>query len=435
MKGYHKIIDKYNKNQLIEMVEYIIDGNEEAKLDFLEYCQSHAFEGSRSMVAENQVELHWESAAMIIGEFDLYGGGDEADEDVVMHHLDEITELVKNNQISWEIRKLILDDLMNYIASDNSGFTDSLIDLALVICSGKEENYYLAERLEKCGSSYYTGIAARIFLKIGEDKRFIENKVANLKYGSDYLELAAYYKEHGDQKRALRIVQDGLENAKGRLDEIYTYLFNHYKKNDDKISLERLYKQAEMSKRDLDTMSELMHGYFQEHYDYEGQKKTLLSLLTCAQSGTLPDLYRKCSQDLTEDDFNKEEQRILKIVRERNLKAYFDIMLEKDESSEVLEYVLKDTRDPASGLDSGHYFSKRLAGKYPREIAERYWREVNYYVSLGKENNYCRAVDIMREIRVIMMKHLWKDEWYRRYQAFLEEHRRKRLLMKVLDNF
>lgn len=34
MKGYHKIIDKYNKNQLIEMVEYIIDGNEEAKLTF-----------------------------------------------------------------------------------------------------------------------------------------------------------------------------------------------------------------------------------------------------------------------------------------------------------------------------------------------------------------------------------------------------------------
>lgn len=61
MKGYHKIIDKYNKNQLIEMVEYIIDGNEEAKLDFLEYCQSHAFEGSRSMVAENQVELHWKA--------------------------------------------------------------------------------------------------------------------------------------------------------------------------------------------------------------------------------------------------------------------------------------------------------------------------------------------------------------------------------------
>ena len=25
MKGYHKIIDKYNKNQLIEMVEYIIE--------------------------------------------------------------------------------------------------------------------------------------------------------------------------------------------------------------------------------------------------------------------------------------------------------------------------------------------------------------------------------------------------------------------------
>ena len=105
MKGYHKIIDKYNKNQLIEMVEYIIDGNEEAKLDFLEYCQNHAFEGSRSMVAENQVELHWESAAMIIGEFDLYGGGDEADEDVVMHPTQESSETAEIQSKSTKVEE------------------------------------------------------------------------------------------------------------------------------------------------------------------------------------------------------------------------------------------------------------------------------------------------------------------------------------------
>nr|WP_296467086.1 hypothetical protein [uncultured Acetatifactor sp.] len=74
-----------------------------------------------------------------------------------------------------------------------------------------------------------------------------------------------------------------------------------------------------------------------------------------------------------------------------------------------------------------------MSGQYPREIVELYWRETASYVKLGKETNYARAVGVLKEIRQIMKSNRWTDEWKTRYQAFLEEHRRKKLLLRLLE--
>ena len=60
----------------------------------------------------------------------------------------------------------------------------------------------------------------------------------NLNYSRDYLELAGYYEEHGDNKQALQIVQEGFRKVDGRLDEIYEYLFQYYVEHDDQKALE-----------------------------------------------------------------------------------------------------------------------------------------------------------------------------------------------------
>ena len=46
-----------------------------------------------------------------------------------------------------------------------------------------------------------------------------------------------------------------------------------------------------------------------------------------------------------------------------------------------------------------------------------------------------RAVGVLKEIRQIMKSNRWTDEWKTRYQAFLEEHRRKKLLLRLLEGF
>ena len=432
-KTLNQLIDKYDKKQLIDLVDYIVNGSEAGQQALLDYCQKNSTPDNHIFIVEKQICQHWNKAAAIIQEFDMYGGGRESDEDDAYHELEKVVELLENNATSWEIRKSVLDEMLEFVASDNSGFTDYLMDIALIMCTNKEEDMYLAEYIEKYGNFYYKRMAERIFLNNGEDEKFLESKKTNLNYGSDYLELAKYYESSGDKEQAVKIVQTGLKKVDGRLDEIYAYLFQYYRENHDEMSLEKLYAGAEKRKWDQDKIIGLMYGYYKEQNNYEKQKEALLALLKCVSESKLLELYQDCKQELAEDDFSDNEKDILKIIQKRNLATYFDIILEKGESREVLEYILHHQQYRGWGIDNGHYFSKRLVKEYPREIVEMYWKEIAFYVGLGKEKNYYYAVNTLKEVRKIMKNNRWTDEWDKRYHIFLEESGRKKLLLKELE--
>lgn len=163
----------------------------------LDYCHKKNSKNSttdHTLIAENKIRKHWKKASKIIEKFDMYGGGPESEEEKAYYELEAMTEMFEENkEVSWLIKKEILDQMLRYVASDNSGFTDYLMDIALMMCRNKQENIYLADYLMEHASYYYRGIASRLYLENGEEQKFIESKKANLKYGSDYLELASYY--------------------------------------------------------------------------------------------------------------------------------------------------------------------------------------------------------------------------------------------------
>lgn len=438
MKTVNTLTDVFDKEQLKDLIYHMVSESGKAEQILLDYCQKKEEKqksGNHNLIIEKQFRKHWKKANSIIEEFDMYGGGPESDEEDAYDELKAMGKLLENNEISWEVRREVLDEMLCFVASDNSGFTDCLVDIALVLCRTKEEHLYLADFLNNKGNTYYRNLAADIYLKNGEDEKFIESKKANLTYGSDYLALAGYYKKHGDEDKALKIVLEGLNKCNGRLDEIYSYLFNYYKRKKDEAALEKLYKDSKKRKRDQDTMTELMHQYYTEKGDYPKQKETLLELISCPGRKSMKELYKKCKEELSAEDFQKEEGEILKAVKKNDLSAYFDILIEKDETGEVIDYLTSHPQRGVWCLDGNHYFSKRLAGKYPREIVELYWGEVSFYVGLGKESNYRHAAAILKEIRKIMKKNQWTEEWKSLYQEFLEVHKRKRLLLGVLNGF
>ena len=186
--------------------------------------------------------------------------------------------------------------------------------------------------------------------------------------------------------------------------------------------------------RDKDTIVELLNQYYQKKGDYAKQKETLLKLLSCFDSRKLHKLYQKCRQELSDVDIREEESAILSMIKKRNLSIYFDILMDRGETREIIEYITQHQQYRGWGLDQGHYFSKRLSGEYPREVVDMYWKEVTFYVSLGKEKDYGHAVKVLKEIRTIKKRNKWMDEWNGRYKTFLEEHRRKKLLLRALES-
>lgn len=433
-----KLIGQFDKKQLQELVAYLVSTNALAEEALLDYCQKQAGDvetGGNTLIIETRIQQYWKKAAKIIEEFDEYGGGPKAEEEKAYDALEDMEKLLEENEVSWAVRKEVLDQMLRFAASDNSSFTDYLMDIALVICVNRQESLYLADFLMGVESSYYRGVAARLYLENGEEQKFVESKKANLLYGSDYLELAAYYEEHNEEQMAFRTVSEGLKKADGSLEGIFKYLFEYYEKNGEEAALENLYAIAEKKKRQKDTAAGLLYQYYRKKGDYGKTKEFLLKWMSCCNSSQMLQLYQKCRQELTEEDFAKEEAGILKGIRKRDLSAYFDILIDKGETKEVMEYITKHQQYRGWGLDGGHYFSKRLLDGHPREIVEMYWEEAAFYVGLGKEKNYTHAAHVLKEIQKIMKQSSWEEEWDARYRAFLEEHKRKKLLLRVLEDF
>lgn len=268
---FKQLVGNMNQKELMEIICQMAQADSIAEQILLDYCQKNATRDNKNLILEKQLKKHWMNAYRIIEEANTYGGCSDSDEEEVYDEIEIIQKIIAENEISWNIRKDILDSMLEQIAYDNSSFTDVLVDIAKEFCHTNDELEYLADFLADKGSHYYKAYAASLYNKIGVDDKFLETKKANLEYGSDYLELADYYKNHGKKELALQTVWDGLDKCNGRLDEIYRYLFKWYHSKGDEATLWKLYKKALTKRWDIECITELMCRYCKEKQDYQHQ--------------------------------------------------------------------------------------------------------------------------------------------------------------------
>ena len=432
-----KLIGNLDKKELIKIIGIIANSSDVAEQKLLDYCHKYAVEENKNIIFEKQLKQHWKKSYSIIQMANMYGGCPDSDEEDAYDEMSIMEDLIeKNHDISWLVRKEVLDELLEQIAEDNSGFTDYMVDLTVKLCYSKEERLYLADFLSMNGSSYYKEFASRIYREIGENQKYLVSRKAQLNYGSDYLDLASYYKQNGNAELALQTVLEGLNKAEGRLDDIYGYLFKYYKKKNNETAICELYQTALKRKRDIDYIAELIYDYYKEKQDYVHQKEMLLNLIQYADSREIKKWYLRCKIELSEQDYIENEQGLLETLKKKKLSAYYDICIEKGKTEEILEYLKQHLNFwDWQRIDDKHRYSKALAAKYPQDIIDLYWKEVKYYINLGKEKNYRHAVSVLREIRQIMKKNRWTEDWNNYYAKFLEENHRKKLLIKELEKF
>lgn len=432
-----QLIKHYTKEELQELVLHLAGSSETAWQGLLDFCQGKekgVESDNLSLIIEKQLGLHWSKAKKIIAKFDRYGGGPEREEEIACEELDKMTKLLKDHKVSWTARKQVLDELLVFVASDNSGFTDCLADVAFALCETREENIYLADFLARKGSSYYQETAAAIYRECGENAKFLEYQKAHMECGEDYVRLADYYIQHGDEKQALKLLWEGARKSNGGSADIDRYMFDYFKAKEDGKSLEKLYEISQKRSRGQGVILELMHQYYREKREYGRQKEMILKLFSHVDGNSLYELYGDCKKELTAADFAAEEKNILKVIRERKLTVYFEILMDKKETGEVLAYITQHPDyEEWNAVDEYHRFSKRLTGQYPREIVELYWNEVDEFVGRKNVKYYGHVAAVLKEIRDIMRNNKWDEEWERRYGEFLRANEKKRALMREVE--
>lgn len=181
-----------SQEELIKVIIKLANYSEKGERWLLEYCRKNSDKENLTLITEKQLLGYWRNAEDIIYECNCYGGGPREDEGY--DELYAMQQLVKKYDISWELRKEIIDGMMEQFKIGNSGFDDSLVDTALDFCKTKDEKLYLAGLLNEFGGEYYKGFAANMYLQLGKEDAFVEVQQNSLRYGADYIKLADYYK-------------------------------------------------------------------------------------------------------------------------------------------------------------------------------------------------------------------------------------------------
>jgi len=166
----------------------------------------------------------------------------------------------KFEQEDWGLRKKILSDMIKHDYYKSYGYYEPMLELSKKMCIKPEEFLAYAEIMEE--SVYYKKKAAELFHQYGRDDKYVSYLEAHLGRESDtYAALIAYYKEHNNFDRARQVAEQGLENCKDDLTDIFIYLLMDAKKNKDKSRYMKLYSSAKRRRgADIVRIAQTLNG-------------------------------------------------------------------------------------------------------------------------------------------------------------------------------
>lgn len=370
-----------------------------------------------------KIEIYWAVADRVIEELNEYGMDEESIEDIAIDCLEKLPFLLEDKKELQPKKQLILDSLIKHYIKGNCGIIDTIYDIAKEMCSERSDYLILINNLknkrdEKNFKSYYTEFLANLYSKIGDETSEIEVLESDLKYGGDYWRLAEFWLRKNNQEKVLSIVLEGIKKGKGRKDELYLYLQDYYKQQNDYNKIFELLNtkiaENDYSSRDFqsDPCYNLLYDYYKKQNNYEGIKKLLELRLI------VPDfeLYKDAKAILTDNDFSSFEYQIIKkLETKRNVGCDFSkkkTLAQIYSFKKDMENLYNVIKNDATLMEE---YENQLVKLYPEVYLRQYCSNVNHLIGLQGRTNYQRAVDYLKSIKKIYINFLKKQATWEDY--------------------
>ena len=383
------MLNTASKKDLIELLKEITKDNLSIRRSCIDSLKGKVTlsPSVRNSAESSSALTLWYEIEPELSELDEYGGGDYSMMDDVGNGLYQLVEILKEVTLVEEDRGELLDEVFSYIKSGNAGMDDSLYDIAYATCKNDGDLSELAKRFEELKQDWPIDHARRIYRRLGNHKKYLELRYEKMHYGGDYYDLASFYWENGEKKKAIDTAQKGMKHAEGRMDELRMFL-------------------AERAKEDGDRET-----YVDYYFSQKSDRLTLSS-------------YKEFEKECRKEEWEKYEARIIDLL-EKNLDIQaVKIYLYREEYEKALRYFKSPSRSTYHYLGQSEVFSvaKELEVLYPEQILEFYKSSVgNLYVSTSRKIYAQNAVAVMRVRRVLVdvMKRI--DEW-KKYAVPIKSH-------------
>jgi hypothetical protein len=319
--------------------------------------------------SEGEVVLAlWNELEPDLSELDEYGGGDYGIMDHVGELLEQICTHLDKKNIPPDYRSNILDFVLPYIKSGNSGMDDNLYDVAYSACYDDDDLLGLAKSFEDMQGDWQIDHALRIYRKIGRRDEFLALRKRKMIVGADYHDLATFYWEAGEKEKALQVAETGLKKGQGRMDELRAFLADRAEETGDR------------------------EKYLALHF---AQTTDCLTF----------EKYQSFRKLCTAGEWQLYEPQILRQMQKSWHTEHLKIRMHREEYDEAI-VLLVNGRYPTLDWEGTFEIqtAKALEQRYPEEVFKYYLSGLGNMNVNCQRQEYARKAKIMKKIRHVLVK-------------------------------
>jgi hypothetical protein len=259
-----RLLDKLRelkKEQILDIVLKMMEQDEVFKIKLQKYVDSKFHQLARkNEIDDDNGKYHelWDEAEGIIDDLNDYGGGSEEDEITAYDNLQGIVELFKKGNLDVSLRREFIKNCVHFYQLGNSGMGDNLIDASFDVCENKDDWLFLIDNLKEIDENYTNHLIMEIYKEhLKDDETYLQLRMDNLHYGTDYYDLVKYYDARGDKQKAIKTALEGLKNGTGRIIDLITYLQKYYKNKKDHVNSLKYHLLAFRENPSLDSYKEI----------------------------------------------------------------------------------------------------------------------------------------------------------------------------------
>ena len=373
---------------LSELILNLAENSPEIRRECFDYLKENT---AVSKMLERQSEGEaimsiWAELLPDLEDLDAYGGRPYGVEDQVWELLYEITKRLTSKKVDETYRREILDSVLPFIKSRNSGAGDALDELAYAACYSPFELRYLAESLEAMHDDWQTRNARNIYRQIGDHDKYLELRLKYMEVGADYHDLADFYWKTGEKEKSIQIAQKGLKKATGRMDELRAFVAERAQESGDRTT------------------------WIELQFDQATDCLTL-------------DKYKKFKNACKKEEWKEYEPRLLKKMKDTVKTEQMKIHMDRKEYDSVVS-LLSKCLYPQYNWDSNTdvRIAENLEKRYPEKVLKWYLSGLGNLSSNQKREEYARKAEVMAKVR-----HMLVD-------VMDDESRWKKLAVKVKND-
>lgn len=319
----------------------------------------------------------WEDVESNLAELNSYGGGPDEQVQSVAEGLQDLSERVP--QLERTDRRDLLDRVLPYIQSGNTGMDDPLYDLAFAACCDDEDLRHLAREFESLGSEYDNIRACEIYRKLHDRDDYLRVRARRMKYGLDYYDLVTFHEENGDHAKAVEVAREGIAKATGRMDELRAFYAGELKRLGDR------------------------EGYLDLEF-------------TKLSEGPTPKTYEAFKSLCSPEEWTRFEPQFLAALARTRAETQLELRMARKEYDEAIALLAKLRYGwyaqwvPDSVVQAAHALEQR----FPDQVLAFYQTGIGSLDDSAPRGEYARRAAVVAKLR-----HMWVDvlktpeEWLR----------------------